>query len=167
VRNYRRGARGNSSIERWTVNAYVPGGYRGLTDRARSLGGRTRQLGKVDMDLRHVCAAHGDRDRVPTGVTRFGLDGRVIVGYGMVVPINSRRVTMVVSGRPMVMLGMVVPDVFVHVERRGHGRRYDQATREHGCDESAHEDSLLRALPCVRNWRVARAASRPQPSVFQ
>ena len=140
------------------MNAYVREGYRGPYDRARSLAGRRRQFGELDMDVRNVRAAQSDRDRVPTRVTRFGVDGRMIVWYGVVIRISSRRVTVVVRSRPVVMLRMIVVDVFVYVERRGHGRRYDQATREHGCDESAHEDSLLRALPQVRNWRASRNA---------
>jgi hypothetical protein len=52
--------------------------------------------------------------------------------------------TVLVGGRPVVMLGMIVVDVLVDVQRRGQRRPHRQTTREHGCDQTAHGQSLLR-----------------------
>ena len=124
------------------MNAYVRDGYREPNDGARSVADRSRQLGELDMDLRHVRAAHGDTDNVPTGAARFGFDGRTVCD-GVMIPINNCRMTVIVHGRPVVVLGMIVVGVDVDVQRRAHRRRYEQAAREHGYDESAHGNSLL------------------------
>jgi hypothetical protein len=46
---------------------------------------------------------------------------------------------MLVRGRAVVVLGMVVPEVLVHVQRRPHRGRDDQGLNERACDEAAHK----------------------------
>ena len=57
----------------------------------------------------------------------------------------------IVRRRPVVVIRVIVVYVLVDVQRRGHGRRHGQGLDEHECDESAHEDSLLRPAPPLRN----------------
>jgi hypothetical protein len=81
-----------------------------------------------------------------TGLTRVGLPSRVIVitCVRVMVPISYCWMIVIVRGRPVVVIWVVVPHVLVDVQRRRHGRRHGQGLNQHDCDESAHEDSLLR-----------------------
>ena len=64
-----------------------------------------------------VGAAHGCGDRVPSGVTGFGLNSRtMVVRCGAVVTIRECRTLVLVRGRPVMMGRMIVADVFVHVQ---------------------------------------------------
>jgi hypothetical protein len=127
------------------------------------------------MHLRDICAADRDTDRMPTGVTRFVLDGRSAVVFCCgVVAIGDHRTLVLVGSRPVVMIRMIVTDVLVYVQRRSRGRRDDQGTAEHDCDQTAHEDSLLRANAEVWNDGGNRVSgqkpwSAPEspPSVLQ
>jgi hypothetical protein len=76
------------------------------------------------MHLHHAGAARGDADRVPTGVTRFGLNRRPMVVFcdSVVVGIGEGRTLVLVRGWTVMMVRMIVADVFVHVLRGRHGR---------------------------------------------
>ena len=145
----RRGAGGDSSVERRTVNSYVGEWDCGPDCGARDGDRRPRQLGKIDVRLRDASAAHADGDRVSAGLARVGLPGRMILiaCVSVMVPISRCWMIVIVRGRPVVVIRVIVPDVFVDVQGRRHGRRHDQGLNEHECDEPAHEGSLLRPAP--------------------
>jgi hypothetical protein len=44
----------------------------------------------------------------------------------VMVTISCCWMIMIVHRRPVVVIGVIVPDVLVDVQRRRHGRRYDQ-----------------------------------------
>ena len=50
----------------------------------------------------------------------------------------------IVHRRAMVVIRVIVPFVFVDVQRGSHGRRNDQGLNEHECHDPAHGSSLLR-----------------------
>jgi hypothetical protein len=68
----------------------------------------------------------------------------VLTCVSVMVPISYCRMIVIVRGRPVVVIRVIVPDVLVDVLKRRHGRRHGQGLNQHECDESAHEDSLLR-----------------------
>jgi hypothetical protein len=146
VSDQRRGARGNSSVKWRTVNAYISDWNRRLNWSSRDHDRRSGQLCEIDVHLRHRCAGHADTDYVPTGVAGICLYCHVVIVYrcGVMAPVNERRMLMIVGGWPVVMVGMIVPQVLVYVQRRAHSGRRDQGLGEHQCDEPAHEKSLLR-----------------------
>jgi hypothetical protein len=146
----RRGARGRSSVDRGTVNSYVGERDRGPNWGARDGDCRPGKLGKINVRLRNASAAHTDTDRVSTRLARVGLPGRMVLTCeSVMIPISY--CWMIVRGRPVVVIWVIVPEVFVDVQRRGHGRRHGQSLNKHDCDESAHEDSLLRPAPPLLN----------------
>ena len=69
------------------------------------------------------------------------------------VPISCCWVIVIVRGRPVVVIGVIVPDVFVDVQRRRHGRRHDQGVSKQECDEPAHGSSVLRPAGALRKTR--------------
>ena len=81
-------------------------------------------VGEIDVHLWHVRTAHGDGNRVATGVARFGLQLRVVLVALRRVVLQFDYCCMVVlmRGWAVVVLRMIVPEVLVHVERRPHGR---------------------------------------------
>jgi len=81
-----------------------------------------------------------------TGLTRVGLPSRVIVFscVNVMVPISYCWMIVIVCRRAVVVIRVIVACVLVDVQRRRHGRRHGQGLNQHECDESAHEDSLLR-----------------------
>jgi hypothetical protein len=68
----------------------------------------------------------------------------VLTCESVMVPISYGWMIVIVRGRPVVVIWVVVPDVFVDVKKRRHGRRDDQGLNEDECDEPAHGNSLLR-----------------------
>jgi hypothetical protein len=134
----RRGARGGSSVERRTVNSYVGERDRGPNWGARDGDRRPGQLGKINVRLRNASAAHTDTDRVSTRLARVGPQCRMVLIACLNVMVPVSRCGMIVRGRPVVVIGVIVPDVLVDVERRRHGRRDDQGLNEHECDDPAH-----------------------------
>jgi len=100
-------------------------------------------VGEIDVHLWHVRTAHGDGNRVATGVARFGLQlGVVLVAFRRVVPrFFYCCLVVVMRGWAVVVLGMIVPEVLVHMQRRPHGRRDDQGLNQRACHEAAtHRD---------------------------
>jgi hypothetical protein len=83
-----------------------------------------------------------------TWLARVVLPGRMIliVCVTVMVPISCCWVIVIVRGRPVVVIWMIVPDVFVDVQRRCPRRRHDHGLGKQECDEPAHESSVLR--PC-------------------
>ena len=141
----RRGAGGDSCVERRTVDSYVAERDRGPNWAARDGDRRPRQLGKINVRLRNPSAAHAGTDRVSTRLARVGLPGRMVLPCeSVMVPISYCWMIVIVCGRAVVVIWVVVPDVFVDVERRRHGRRDDQGLNEHECHDPAHGNSLLR-----------------------
>jgi hypothetical protein len=128
------------------VNSYVSEGHRGPNwgagDRERGPG----KLDKIDVRLKDASAADGYRDRVSTGLARVGLPSRVIVitCVRVMVPISYCWMIVIVCRRAVMVIRVIVPDVFVDVQRRRHGRRHDQDLSKQDCDEPAHGKSLLR-----------------------
>jgi hypothetical protein len=102
--------------------------------------------------VRDASAAHTDRDRVSTGLARVGLPGRLVLiaCVTAIVPISCCWVIVIVRSRPVVVIWVIVPDVFVDVQRRRHGRRHDQGLSKQECDEPAHGSSVLRPAGMLR-----------------
>jgi hypothetical protein len=87
--------------------------------------------------------------------TRFapvGLTGRMIliVGVTVMVPLSCCQVMVIVRGRTVVVIRVIMPEVFVDVQGRRHGRRPDQSLNKKECDEPAHERSVLRPVETLR-----------------
>jgi hypothetical protein len=59
--------------------------------------------------------------------------------------------------RPVAVVGVIVPGVFMHVQHRGRRRRHDERLSKHERDETSHGDSLLRAYgdPVIVPYRGA------------
>jgi hypothetical protein len=72
--------------------------------------------------LRDASAAHTDRDRVSTGLARVGLPGRMVLiaCVTVMVAVSCCWVIVIMGGRPVVVIWVIVPDVFVDVQRRRH-----------------------------------------------
>ena len=106
---------------------------------------RAREFDAVDMHLGHLGAAHGDGDRVLARVARIRLQrGRIVVlCRRVVVPLACCLMMVLMRGWAVVVLGMIVLDVLVHVQKRPHGRRNDQGLHERAGDEATHGESLL------------------------
>ena len=117
---------------------------------------RPGQLGEINLRLRSASAIHTDADRVSAGLAGAGLPGRLVpvARVRVMVWIGGYYIMVIVSRRTVVVIRVVVPHVFVNVQRRGHGRRRRQGLNKHESNEPAHEDSLLRASfsqrPCRR-----------------
>ena len=77
-------------------------------------------------------------------ITRLNIYSRLMIVIRVVVSIRGR---VLVRRRPVVMVSMIVVDVFVYVEERGHGRRRDQGARERDRNGTTHGISLLRRDP--------------------
>ena len=90
-----------------------------------------------------------------TGFARVGLPSRMIliVCVTVGVPISCRWVIVIVRGRSVVVIWVIVSDVFVDVQRRRHGGRYDQGLSKQECDEPAHGSSVLRPAEHLRKAR--------------
>ena len=145
------------------MNSYVAERHRGPNWCARDGDRRPWQLGKIDVRLRNVSAAHTDTDRVSAGLARVGLPGRMVLTCERVmVPISDCRIIVIVRGRPVLVIQMIVPDVLVDVERRRHGRRDDQGLNEHECHDPAHRKSLLRPVALLRLRRPSAAPPPPR-----
>jgi hypothetical protein len=56
----------------------------------------------------------------------------------------------IVRSRPVVVIWVIVPDVFMDVQRRRRGRRHDQGLSEQECDQPAHGSSVLRPAGTLR-----------------
>ena len=56
----------------------------------------------------------------------------------VMVPIRYCWMIVIVRGRAVVVIWVVVPDVFVDVKRRRHGRRPGEGLNQHNCDKPAH-----------------------------
>ena len=123
----------------------------GARDRDRGPG----ELGKIDLRLREGSAAHTDCDRVSTGLARIGVPGRIIlfVFVTVMVPISCCLVIVIVRRRPVVVIWVIVPEVFVDVQRGRPGRRHDQGLSKQECDEPAHGSSVLRPAGMLRNQK--------------
>jgi hypothetical protein len=141
----RRGAGGNSRVERWTVDSDVGERDCGPNWGARERDRRTGPLGKINVRLRNAGAGHTDTDRVSTRLARGGLPGRMALSSNSVmVPISCGWMIVIVRRRAMVVIRVIVPEVFVDVQGRRHGRRDDDGLNEHECHDPAHGKSLLR-----------------------
>jgi len=92
-----------------------------------------------------------------TGFARVGLPSRMIliVRVIVMVAISYCRVIVIVRGRPVVVIRVIVPDVFVDVQRRREGRRHDQGLSQQECDEPAHGSSVLRPAGTLGRARVS------------
>ena len=77
---------------------------------------------------------------------RVGLPGgmSLVVRVTMMVPISCCWVIVIVRGRAVVVIRVIVPDVFVDVQRRRRGGRHNQTLSEKKCDQAAHGSSVLR-----------------------
>ena len=150
----RRGAGGNSRVERRTVNSYLGERDRGPNCGARDGERRPGQLGKINVHLQNASAAHTDTDCVSTRLARVGLPGwMVLTCESVMVPISCSWMIVIVRGRPVVVIRVIVPDVFVDVQGGRHGRRHDQGLSKQECDEPAHGRSVLRPAGPLRNTR--------------
>jgi hypothetical protein len=69
------------------------------------------------------------------------------------VPISCRWVIVIVRGWPVVVIGVIVSDVLVDVQRRRHGCRHDQGLSKQECDEPAHGSSVLRSAGTPRKTK--------------
>ena len=117
----RRGAGGDTWVERWTVDSYVSERDRGPNWRARDGDRRPGQLGKINVRLRNAGADHAETDRVSTRLARVGLPGRIVLTCKRVmVPISGCWTIVIVRRRAVVVIRVIVPEVFVDV----HGRRH-------------------------------------------
>ena len=98
-------------------------------------------VGEIDVHLWHVRTAHGDGNRVATGVARFGLQLRVVLVALRRVVLQFGYCCMVVlmRGWAVVVLRMIVPEYCARAERP-HGRRNDQGLNKRACDEATHRD---------------------------
>jgi hypothetical protein len=72
------------------------------------------------------------------------------------VPINCRWVLVIVRGGPVVVIWVIVSYIFVDVQRRRHGRRYDQGLSKQECDEPVHGSSVLRPAGTLRKTRACQ-----------
>jgi hypothetical protein len=155
VGNERRGAGGDSGVERRTVRSYLGEGDRGRDQDARGGDRGPRQLGKINVRLQNAGAAHADTDGVSTRRARVSLPGRAIriVCVTVMIPISCSWMIVIVRRRAVMVIRVIVPDVLVDVQRRRPGRRNDQGLGKQERDEPAHEDSLLRPTPPLRTAR--------------
>ena len=129
----------------------------GETDRgpnwcARDGDRRPGQFGKINVRLRNASAGHTDTDRVSAGLARVGLPGRMIliVCVTVMVPVSCCQVIVIVRGWTVVVIRVIMPEVFVDVQGRRHGRRHDQGLNKKECDEPAHGRSVLRPAEMLR-----------------
>ena len=146
MRGQRRGASGDSSVERRAVNTDIGERHRGPYCGARHHDRRPGKLGKINVRLRDAGAAHADGNRVSAWVARRGLQRPVVLvaRLTVMVKIDWRWMIVMVRGRPVVVIRVIVPDVLVYMQRRRYERRPDQGENKHECDDPAHEHSLLR-----------------------
>ena len=106
---------------------------------------------------------------------RVGLPRRMtLIVCGTMVPISCCWVIVIVCGRAVVVIRVIVPDVFVDVQRRRRGGRHNQTLSEKKCDQAAHGSSVLRparrlgrrAGSAVGVGGSATVASKSPPSVL-
>jgi hypothetical protein len=90
-----------------------------------------------------------------TRFARVSLPARMIlvVCVTVMVPINCCCWIVLVRGWPVVVIWVIVPEVFVDVQRRRHGRRPNQGLSKQQCDEPAHVNSVLRSAGALRKMR--------------
>jgi hypothetical protein len=77
----------------------------------------------------------------------------LIVCVTVMVPVCCCGLIVIVRGRTVVVIRVIMPDVFVDVQGRRHGRRHDQGLNKQECDEPAHGRSVLRAAETLRKSR--------------
>jgi hypothetical protein len=72
--------------------------------------------------MRDASAGHADTDRVSPRLARDGLPGRMlfITRVIVMVPLGCCRMIVIVRRRSVVVIGVIVPEVFVDVQRRPH-----------------------------------------------
>jgi hypothetical protein len=128
-------------IERRSVGANICDWGYGLDKCRRHKDGRAQQFCDVDVQLRHVNAAHSDRHGVLARVARVRVQRPNTLVFGLVAMVVSRyRWLMVfVCRRAVVMVRVIVADILVHVQRRPNGSRCHEGVREHDCDQRAHD----------------------------
>ena len=61
----------------------------------------------------------------------------------VVVVVRYRCMMVLMQGWAVMVLGMIVPQILVHMEGRPRGRRDDQGLNKRACDEATHGISLL------------------------
>ena len=145
----RRGARGNSRVERRAVDANV-GDANGRTQRSCwHHESWSRHLREGEMQVRQLCARHVDRHSMTAGVTRFGSRRwrGVQIGCYIVIPVGFGQwrvvIPVLMRGRTMVMGRMVVSGVLMNVQRR-HDTRYGRKNRnEERCQKALHSDESM------------------------
>lgn len=115
------------------------------------------ELGEIEAHLGDGGAADGDGDSMPAGFARVGLPGRMILGVclAVVVPIRRCRRSVIVRGRPVVVIRVIVPEVLVDVQGRRRRRRQDQGRSKQGCDEPTHGQQCT--TPCRPPWKDENA----------
>jgi hypothetical protein len=118
----RRGASGDSSVERRTVHSHVGETDRGPNWCARDGDRRPGQFGKINVRLRDASAAHADVERMSAWLARVGMQLRMVLIAPLKVMVPVSCCGMIVRGRPVVVIRVIVPDVLVDVQRRRHGR---------------------------------------------
>jgi hypothetical protein len=99
---------------------------------------------------------------MPTGFARVGLPRRMIViaCLTVMVAIGCGWVIVIVRGRPVMVIGVIVADVFVDVQSGRHGRGRDQRLSKQDCDEPAHGSSVLRSAGTLRKGERKSASLR-------
>jgi hypothetical protein len=129
------------------VHAHVKRGVRKTCWYGRGNDDWSRKHGKVHVCLRHRCSCAGNPDRVVTRITGFDADARevflVLVSVVIGVRESGRRAVVMlvgVRGRPVLMLGVIVPSIGMHMRRRDRGRRDRDAYRKHKGQKPTHDD---------------------------
>jgi hypothetical protein len=89
VRDYRRGARGDSSVKRRTVNADVSDRYGRPKWRTRRSDRRHGPLGQIDMHLLNARTTDAERNRMATSAAGLGLYGRIVTVFRQTVVVGT------------------------------------------------------------------------------
>ena len=118
----RRGAGGNSGIERRPVNPDICYSRYRLDKCSRHDNGRRRQCSDRDMQPRHLRTARHCHRVVARGAgIRPKLRKTVGFRFVVVIVVGCRYLKVVMRGRAVVVFGMIVAGVLVHMQSRPQG----------------------------------------------
>ena len=145
----RRGARGNSGVERRPMNANV-GDADGRPQRSSwSHAAQSSHLREVEVQERQLRGTHLDCYGMTPWITWFGTGRRsavriecdVVIAVGFV----QRRIVVpvLVRGRTVVMSRMVVSRVLVHMQRRDDTRCSRESRNEQRCQKALHSGESM------------------------
>jgi hypothetical protein len=116
------------------------------------------------MQLRHLRAAHRDCHRVVARVARVRLQRRktVVLCLVVVIVVGYRCLMVLMRGWAVMVVGMIVPEILVHMQRRPRDRRDDQGMNKRACDEATHRDQST--MTVARSLANRSLASRNEVS---